>query len=342
MLETMIKRAAALLAVAVVAMAPGMAAETPVRSIEIADYRSYLEHDHPARQGMRRFAQLVRDASGGAMLVTVRSGALPGTPDAQLATLRRGAAEAPALMLVAATGLAPLAPEFALLDLPWLVRDEREADLLLDGAFGQALLARLEQRGLMGLAWWENGFRQMTSAGAPIRRADDLRGMRFRVVGEPVFVETMRALGAEPVALPFGALREALASGRVAAQDNFLSQILVGRLHELQSSLSLTHHSYSALVLLANPRAWDGFDEAERRILRQAAVDAGRFQRQAAREEERRALARLAAGGMMIVEPEARELDALRARTEALRTRWFDRQPGTLRALHAAATEQGG
>ena len=345
MLETLIKgvarrcagafrRFAPPLALAALAAVPA-AAETAPRRLDIADYRAYLDQDHPARQGMRRFAELVGARTSGALLVRVRDDALPGAPAAQLAALRQGADGAPALMLVAATGLAPLAPGFALLDLPWLVRDEREADALLDGGFGQALLASLEQGGLAGLAWWENGFRQMSSSGAPIRHADDLRGLPFRVVGEPVFVDTMRALGAEPLALPFGALHEALRSGRARAQDNFLSQILAGRLYEVQSSLSITNHSYGALVLVANPRIWATLDPAQRRVLREAAVEAGSFQRQAARAAERQARADLAARGMTVVTPDAAQLAAMRARTQALRERWLSRY-AALGALHAA------
>ncbi|CAN7321539.1 DctP family TRAP transporter solute-binding subunit [Massilia sp. LjRoot122] len=319
-------------------LAPALAAaqQPAVRELDIADYRAYLTDDHPVRQGMRRFAQLVESGSEGRMRVRVRTDALPGTPAQQLAALHSGARGAPALMLVAGTGLAAAAPDFVLLDLPFLVRDEAHADALLDGPFGDALLARLEngKGGLVGLAWWENGFRQITTSGAPVKGAADLRGLKLRVIGEPVFVEGARAMGADPIPLPFGALYEALKTRRVDAQDNFISQILAGRLHEVQSSLSLTGHSYSPLVLVANPAAWTGLSPAQQRVIRAAASEAGRFQRSAAREEARQAQAQLARHGLAIHAPAPAELDLLRASTAPLRTRYFSRHGDDLWRLY--------
>ncbi|MEX5746252.1 DctP family TRAP transporter solute-binding subunit [Massilia sp. X63] len=342
MLVTLFRRAASaartlalcgagLLGAAAAAAAPGPAgavqgAQASVRELAIADYRSYLAEDHPVRQGMRRFAELVEAGSGGRLRVVLRADALPGTPAQQIAALQAGAPGAPALMLVAATGLAPLAPDFALLDLPYLVQDHAQADALLDGVFGDALLAQLAQlgqargAGLVGLAWWENGFRQITSTGAPIRSADALRGLRMRVIDAPVFVDTARAMGAEPVPLAFADVHDALRSGRVAAQDNFISQILAGGLHELQASLSITNHSYGALVLVANRGAWRGLDPAHQALVAGAAREAGRFQRDAARAQARQAMAQLARSGMDIHELAPTERDKLRARTAPLRS----------------------
>jgi tripartite ATP-independent transporter DctP family solute receptor len=325
-------------------LAPGLAAAAPraVRELDIADYRAYLAEDHPVRQGMRRFAQLVEAGGDGSLRVRVRRDAPGGTPARQLAALRAGQAGAPALMLVAGTGLAPLAPAFELLDLPYLVRDEAQADALLDGPFGDALLARLgrgDAAGLTGLAWWENGFRQVTTSRGPIRGAADLRGLRMRVIGEPVFVETARALGATPVPLPFEGLREALRTRRVDAQDNFSSQILAGRLHEVQSSLTLTNHSYSALVLVANAAAWNGLSDAQRQLLRTAAREAGQFQRRVARAQADRAHRRLERAGLAVHPLSATAREQLRTLTAPLRERTFDRHGDALWRLYL---EHGG
>lgn len=303
------------------------------RELAIADYRSYLADGHPVRQGMRKFAELVRVGSGGSLRIEPRTDALPGSPAQQIAALRAGAADAPALMLVAGTGLAAQDRAFALLDLPYLVRDERQADVLLDGPFGDALLARVGG-GLVGLGWWENGFRQITSAAGPIRRAEDLRGLKLRVIGEPVFVETAQAMGATAVPLPFGELHAALKDGRAEAQDNFLSQILAGRLHEVQSALAITNHSYSPLVLVANARAWDALTAQQQRLLREAAVQAGRFQRTLVRAEAHAARAELRAHGMAVTELDPVESRKLQALTASLRERYFRPHADTLLPLY--------
>lgn len=318
----------------VLASGPAAAAPAAVRELDIADYRAYLPEDHPVRRGMRRFAQLVQAGSGGSLRVRVRADALPGSPAKQLAALQQGAAGAPALMLVAGTGLAALAKEFELLDLPFLVRDERQADALLDGRFGAALLARVAPAGLVGLGWWESGFRQITSSGAPIRRAEDLRGLSMRVIGEPVFVDAARAMGAHPVPLPFGELYEALKARRVDAQDNFTSQILVGRLYEVQSSLTLTNHSYSALVLVANAASWNSLSPAQQRVVQAAAIEAGQVQRRSARDQARQAREQLEQHGMAVNMLAPPELEQLRALTAPLRRRYFGQHHGDLWQLY--------
>lgn len=328
---------ACLLAPAVAAAQPGV-----VHELDIADYRGYLAEDHPVRQGMRKFAQLVEHGSEGRVRVKVRADVLPGAPAQQLAALRGGAPGAPALMLVASTGLAGPVPAFALLDLPFLVRDEAHADSLLDGPFGAALLARLgqdETAGLVGLAWWENGFRQITTSGAPVRGAADLRGLKMRTIDEPVFIEAARAMGAEPLPLPFGELAAALRAGRVAAQENFMSQILAGRLYEVQSGLSLTNHSYGPLVLVANGGAWQRLAPGQQRLLQSAAAEAGRFQRRAARESARLARAELERHGMAVHALAAGEQERLRELTAPLRATYFGRHGDGLWRLYR---EQGG
>lgn len=335
----LVRRAVPMLAACFSAPALMAAPQAPVREIDIADYRAYLDDDHPARQGMHAFARAVASASNGGLRVRVRSDALPGAPERQLAALRAGGADAPALMLVAGTGLAAMAPAFALLDLPFLVRDEAHADRLFDGPFGDALLARLApphvpDDGLVGLAWWENGFRHITSAEAPLRRAADLRGLALRVIDEPVFVEGARAMGAVPHPLPFGALYEALGARRVAAQDNFMSQILAGRLYEVQSALTLTGHSYGALVLVANPAAWRALDPAQRRIVRLAALESAQLQRRLARKEAVRARALLAQRGLAVHALVPAELERLRALTGPLRTSYFSRHEPALWRLY--------
>ncbi|MCA1246139.1 DctP family TRAP transporter solute-binding subunit [Massilia sp. MS-15] len=308
-----------------------------VRELDIADYRAYLADDHPARQGMRRFAQLVEQGSAGTLRLRVRGDAVPGAPARQIAAVAAGEANAPALMLVAASGLAGLAPAFSLLDLPYLLRDAAHADAVLDGPFGDALLARLAQAdagqgaGLLGLAWWENGFRHFTGSGGPLRAADALRGLTLRVPDEPVFVAGARAMGADPLPLPFGALYEALRRGRAEAQDNFLSQILAGRLYEVQKSLTLTDHSYGALVLVANRAAWRALAPHQQALLRAAAREAGRDQRAAARAQDGQALAALARHGLAVHTLAASERERLRQLTAPLRDIHFSRHGDDLR-----------
>ncbi|SPK76526.1 TRAP dicarboxylate transporter-DctP subunit (fragment) (plasmid) [Cupriavidus taiwanensis] len=205
-------------------------------------------------------------------------------------------------MLQATIGLADVEKGFGLIDLPFTLGNEKQANALLDGPFGATLLDRLASRNLIGLAWWENGFRHMTTSTGPILHADSFNGLRIRVIPAPIFVESFKEIGADPVPLPFSELHAALKSRSVAAQDNFYSQIVTGKLYEVQAYLSVTHHSYGAMTLIASKRFWDTLTPADQALLRDAAGAAGQYQRRLIRDENARMRADLEARGMRINE----------------------------------------
>nr|WP_116304668.1 TRAP transporter substrate-binding protein [Cupriavidus taiwanensis] len=281
---------------------PLSTAKQASRIIHIADYRGYLQADHPVRRGMNKFSELVATRSGGRILVQAPSETIPGSPSSQIASLQAGDGRTPELMLQATIGLADVEKGFGLIDLPFTLGNEKQANALLDGPFGATLLDRLASRNLIGLAWWENGFRHMTTSTGPILHADSFNGLRIRVIPAPIFVESFKEIGADPVPLPFSELHAALKSRSVAAQDNFYSQIVTGKLYEVQTYLSVTHHSYGAMTLIASKRFWDTLAPADQALLRDAAGAAGQYQRRLIRDENARMRADLEARGMRINE----------------------------------------
>lgn len=327
----------------VAAPAEAPAVKQEPRVIDIADYRDYMADDHPVRQGMRKFAELAEAASGGTLKVKVRTDALPGPEGRQLAEFKAGTNGAPALMLVAAPGLARLASEYELLDLPYLVASPEQADQLLDGEFGEDMLKLLRPNNLVGLAWWENGFRHISTSGKPIRSVADLKGLKMRVIQGEVFSETARAFGAEPTLLPFSELYQALKAKTVIAEDNSYSQMLAGRLQEVQSSITVTNHSYSAMVLAANEKVWNSLTAEQQQVLRKAAREAGMYQRHASRMESEQARARLVNYGMQIYTLSPDQLQLLRDSSKPLRQRIFARHPDDILQsyLRTLGTQQG-
>lgn len=294
-------------------------APSPPVQLEIADYRAYLADDHPVRQGMHVFAQRIEMHSAGSVQVRVRSDAVPGGPAQQLERFRQGGQGTPQLMLLAGTGLVPLHPELGFLDLPFVLRDAAHADAQLSGPLGQALLERLAGRGLVGLAYWENGFRHVTSATAPVLSVKDFHGLAFRVAPDAVFENTFKAVGAATQQLPFSQLRQALADKSVAAQDNFLAQIWAGKLHEVQPYLSMTYHSYGVLVLAANEAFWKQLSPRQQRWVQQAAREAGILQRNVARQADEQTLERMQAQGVKVYPMPAAERLQWREKTQPLR-----------------------
>jgi TRAP-type C4-dicarboxylate transport system substrate-binding protein len=176
----------------------------------------------------------------------------------------------------------------------------------------------------------------MTTSGTPIIGIASLRGRTFRVIGEPVFVDAIRAMGANPVPLPFAELYQALKSKQVDAEDNFYSQILAGRLYEVQSSLTVTTHSYSALVRVANAQVWNGLTAEQQRLLRAAAIEAGKFERRLTRDEANQARAKLTAHGMRIYDLAKPELENLLEATQPVRSQYFNHYPEKLRKLYVS------
>ncbi|MBP0630464.1 TRAP transporter substrate-binding protein [Cupriavidus sp. AcVe19-1a] len=300
---------------------PLSAAKLDARIIHIADYRGYLQADHPVRRGMNKFSELVATRSGGRILVQAPSETMPGSPSSQIASLQAGDGRTPELMLQATIGLADVEKGFGLIDLPFTISNEKQANALLDGPFGATLLDRLASRNLIGLAWWENGFRHMTTSTIPILHADNLIGLRIRVIPSPLFVESFKEIGADPIPLPFSELHAALKSRSVAAQDNFYSQIVTGKLYEVQTYLSVTHHSYGAMTLIASKLFWDTLAPADQALLRDAAGEAGQYQRRLIREENAKVRADLEAEGMRINEMDPTELKKLSERARPVLAR---------------------
>ncbi len=302
----------------VAAQAPAHAADAP-RELGVADYRAYLPETHSVRVALHAFADKVRADSGGRLRIRVWPGTVAGSPESQIRAVRDAAEGAPDIMVVAATGLAGLSPGFERFDLPYEVRDDAAVDAIFDGAAGDGLLAALPSAGLVGLGWMENGFRQLTSSRALIQRPDDLKDIAVRTLPSPTSARAFAAWGARPVAVPASGVYEALRSGGVEAQEGFTTQVLQSRLYEVQKHLWLTRHSFGAQVLVMNAAVWRGLDDADARILREAAQAAAREQRAASRAETAQALAKLRSLGMLVHEVPAQTLQALADATASLR-----------------------
>jgi tripartite ATP-independent transporter DctP family solute receptor len=302
---------------------PAVARAESVHTLTIAEYRPHVGEDQPTMRAMVRFAEIVNRESRGRLSVNVAQDTVPGTPGAQIEALQAGGTGTPDLMLLVTPALRHLVPEFEIMDLPFVVRDDRQADSVLGGQFGRALLARLEPHGLTGLAWWENGFRQITTSGAPFVHATDLERRPVRVIPEPAFVQTFKALGAEVVGIPYPEMFEALKTRKVDAEDNFYSQILVGRLYEVQSSVSVTNHSYSAIAVVANSATFGRLSIQDQNVVRQAAVEAGRYERELVRTQAKADRAELARHGMAVVEVSPEQMEKMAAMTQSVRRKFL-------------------
>jgi len=262
-------------------------------------------------RAVRFFAEQVESASGGRMRVRGIGAAALG-PDTQMQQALIGGAQE---MMVGSTAtLVGITKEMALWDTPFLFNNAREADAILDGPIGQRVINELPERGLVGLVYWENGFRNLTNTRRPVTRLEDLDGIKLRVMQNSVYLESFRLLGANAVPMPFSELFSALETRAVDGQENPFNTILSSRFYEVQRYLSVTNHVYSPWIVLASRRWWDRLSRDEQQILMNAARASRDFQRRDTREEAARALAELRGKGMHINELSPTEIARMRDR----------------------------
>jgi tripartite ATP-independent transporter DctP family solute receptor len=206
-------------------------------------------------------------------------------------------------MMVGSTAtLVGITKEMALWDTPFLFNNAKEADAILDGPIGQKVMDKLQEKGLVGLVYWENGFRNMTNNKRPITKMEDFDGIKLRVMQNPVYLESFKRLGANAIPLPFSELFSALETKTVDGQENPFNTILSSKFFEVQKYLSVTNHVYSPWIVLVSKKWWDQLSKDEQKVLMDAARASREFERKDTREEAGRALTDLKAKGMQINE----------------------------------------
>jgi len=269
--------------------------------------------DEQSNQGraVQFFAEQVAKNSGGKLRLRAIGAAALG-PDVQMQqALIRGSQE----MMVGSTAtLVGISQEMALWDTPFLFASEAEADAILDGPIGRKIMDRLQEKGLVGLVYWENGFRNLTSSKRPVRKLEDFDGLKLRVMQNEIYLKSFNLLGANTTPLPFSELFPALESKLVDGQENPYNTILSSRFFEVQKYLSITNHVYSPWVMLASKKWWDQLSADEQKVLRDAAVASRDHERAYSRKEAVKAVAMLKDKGMLVNELPAREIERMRER----------------------------
>jgi tripartite ATP-independent transporter DctP family solute receptor len=256
------------------------------------------------------FADAVEKASGGKMKVRAIGAAALGADTQMQQALIGGAQE----MMVGSTAtLVGITKEMALWDTPFLFSNAKEADALLDGPIGDKVRAKLQEKGLVGLAYWENGFRNLTNSKRPINKMEDMAGIKLRVMQNNVFLDSFRTLGTNAVPMAFSELFGALETGTVDGQENPFNTILSSKFYEVQKYLTVTNHVYSPWIVLVSKKWWDTLSTAEQKVLADAAVVSRDFQRKDTRTEAASAVDSLKGKGMQVNELSAAEAARMRS-----------------------------
>jgi tripartite ATP-independent transporter DctP family solute receptor len=291
----------------------GMAATPPAFAQDIQERVIRFGHlnntDHPVSMGVKKFAEIVAAKSGGKLQVKEFPSNQLGTEQQQTSALQGGVQE---MQSPATTSLVGIVKDYGVIDFPFTVGSHAQAFALLDGPLGTALLEKLPDKGLIGLAYWDLGFRNVTNSKRPITKPEDLDGLKLRVIPNPVFLDTFKAFKANPVPMSFSELYTALETKTVDGQENPYSVILSNKFYEVQKFVSGTNHVYGTNIILVGKKFWDKLSPTEQRILREAAIEARDYQRQVSRAAAEKAVGALQAQGMQFNEVSVAEQQRMR------------------------------
>lgn len=264
-------------------------------------------------RAVKFFAADLEKRSGGKFKVRTFGDSSLGS-DMQMQNALLGGAQE--LMVGSTATLVGIVKEFGVYDLPFIFANDQEADAVLDGPFGRKLIDKLPEKGLVGLVYWENGFRNLTNSKRPVAKMEDLTGIKLRVMQNPVYITMFNSFGASAVPLPYSELFAAMETGTVDGQENPVTTIESAKFYEVQKYLTLSRHVYSPWIVMASKPWYDKLSADERKILEEAAVASRDFERKDSREASQKSIAVLKEKGMQVTELSADELARMREKAK--------------------------
>ncbi len=294
----MIKRRTLASAIAIAALAvTGVAqAQFAERTIK---FTNGVNADHPVGAGVKRMQEVLDAKTGGKIKINAFWGGSAGGDLPATQALRAGTQE---MVCTSSSPLVGIVKELGVFDLPFLFANEKEADAVLDGPAGKYFNQKLEAAGLVNLAYWENGFRNLTNSKRPVNRAEDFDGVKVRVMQNNIFLDTFKTLGTNAVPMAFGEVFTALETKTIDGQENPFVTIDTSKFYEVQKYLSVTRHAYTPFLILYSKKLWDQLNPQEQAVLREAAMEGQKTQRATIRAQSDTALAALKTKGMQVNE----------------------------------------
>jgi tripartite ATP-independent transporter DctP family solute receptor len=287
---------------------------------------------HPIVMGMEKFAEIVTAKSGGKIKVNLFPGGVLGGDAQNISALQGGTIE---MVVMNAGILASQVKDFEVFDFPFMFANEKEADAVVDGPFGRALLDKLDAKNIHGLAYWELGFRNITNSKRPIAKVEDIAGLKLRVIPNAINVDWVKALDANPTPMAFPEVYAGLEQKAIDGQENPVTVINANKFYEVQKHLALTNHQYNPQAVIVGKKLWDSLSDAEKKIFSDAAIEAAVFQRKASREQATTALDNLKKNGMQVTEFSAAEQAKLRDKLKPVIDKHGAAIAETVKALQA-------
>ena len=280
----------------------------------------------PWGKGGEIWANMVKERTQGRINIKLYPGVslVQGDQTREFTAIRQGVID----MAIGSTiNWSPQIKELNLFSLPFLMPDYKAIDALTQGEVGKQIFSIVEKAGALPLAWGENGYREITNSKKPIRTPEDLKGLKIRVVGSPLFLETFTAMGANPTQMSWADAQPALASGAVDGQENPMSIFTAAKLHTVgQKNVTMWGYVADPLIFVVNKDVWASWTPADQAIVRQAAIDAGKEQIAIARkglaEADKPLLKDIAGLGVNIVQLTPQEREAFVKATRPVYDKW--------------------
>lgn len=255
--------------------------------------------ENPVALGIKKMQEVLTDKTGGKLKLIPYYGGVLGGDNQAVQALRGGTQE---MVITASSPLIGVLKEIGIFDFPFLFANEKEADAVLDGPAGDYFNKRLEEFGLVNLAYWENGFRNLTNSKRPVKTLDDIAGLKIRVMQNNVYLDTFKELKVNAVPMSYGELYTALETKTVDGQENPNINMETFKINEVQKYLSITRHAYTPWLVLYSKKLWDQLSNQERAVLREAAIEGRKAQREGNRVLDAKSLDSLKAKGMIVFE----------------------------------------
>jgi tripartite ATP-independent transporter DctP family solute receptor len=285
-----------------------------------------VAQNNPWGGGAQKFADLVRERTGGKINIKCYfAGQLfAGMQTNEFLITRQGVGD---FAVGSTINWSPTVKELNLFSLPFFFPDYKSLDAVEAGEPGKKLFQIIEQRGVLGLAWGENGYRELTNSKRPVRKPEDLEGLKVRVVGSPIFIDTFRAMGGNPISINWSETLTALQQGTVDGQENPVSSIIIPyKLWEMNKNITIWHYTIDPLILGVSKQTWDSFDTNDREIVAQAAQEAMAWNKKEARKGlagSTEAIDMLKSKGMEVVVLSPKDMAVFKAKTQSVYDKWI-------------------
>lgn len=256
---------------------------------------------HPYNVGLEKFAELVAERTNGAIKIDIFPSAQLGDERANIEDLQMGTLD----IAVSSTGpLGNFVSDYLILDLPYLFSNYEHAHAVLDGEIGENLKAQLTDLGIVGGAFWENGFRQMTNSKHPINTPADCAGLKLRCMENQAHIAAFSALGMDPTPMAWSEVFTAMQQGVIDGQENPIAVIYSNAVYEAQDYLAITNHVYSAAMILFSQATMSKLTEEQQQILLDAAQEVADYERSLCEDSEAEQIAEMETKGLQVTYPE--------------------------------------